>query len=58
MMGILTVRKYQNIICLTVEPENRDEKEANLARTVKWNTVLIRFGTEGLKKLSDFANPR
>ena len=57
-MSILTVRKYQNIICLTVEPENRDEKEANLARTVKWNTVLIRFGTEGLKKLSDFANPR
>ena len=58
MMGILTVRKYQNIICLTVEPDNRDEKEANLVRTVKWNTVLIRFGTEGLKKLSDFANPR
>ena len=56
-MGILTVRKYQNIICLTVEPDNRDEKEANLARTVKWNTVPIRFGTEGLKKLSDFANP-
>ena len=57
-MGILTVRKYQNIICLTVEPDNRDEKEANLARTVKWNTVLIRFGTEGSKKLSDFANSR
>ena len=58
MMGILTVRKYQNTICLTVEPADRDEKEATLARTVKWNTVLIRFGTEGSKKLSDFANPR
>ena len=58
MMGILTVRKYQNIICLTVEPDDRDEKEVTLARTVKWNTVLIRFGTEGSKKLSDFANPR
>ena len=58
MMGILTVRKYQNIICLTVEPDNRDEKEANLARTVKWNTVLIRFGTEGVKQLSDFASRR
>ena len=57
-MSILTVRKYQNIICLTVEPDNRDDKEANLARTVKWNTALIRFGTEGSKKLSDFANPR
>ena len=57
-MSILTVRKYQNIICLTVEPDNRDDKEANLARTVKWNTALIRFRTEGSKKLSDFANPR
>ena len=30
MMSILTVRKYQNIICFTVERDNRDEKEATI----------------------------